>query len=299
MADGVGRRGRIGLAEDGAAGHEHRRPRGGGDRRRAHIDPAVTREHFERTYKDDSYFKVSRRPIFAHLVEVINAAAPARASILDIGGARGDLMATVLARRPDVEATVQDLSKVATDVAASAHGFVTITGDAAALASHRKQYDVVVLSDVLYYEPHLTVLWSALSRLVRPGGTIVIRVPNKALLVQLGQLWRRLIHSRARRDEQDSVSFYNPEHIFLFRRGYLRRRLKSVGFNRVRFIPSPVLSSATRLGGPMFAMAKMLNWMTFGGVVASPAMIVVAKRGAGPEIVEPKRKAEEEIRIRG
>ena len=186
-------------------------------------------------------------------------------------------MATVLARRPDLKVTVQDLSKVATEFAATTHGFQTLTGDADALASHGEQYDVVVLSDVLYYEPQLTVLWSALSRLVRRGGTIIIRVPNKAPLVQLGQLWHRTIQWNARRNEQDAVSFYNPEHIFLFRRGYLRRRLNSIGFNRVRFIPSPVLSGATRLGAPIFALAKLINRLTFEAAVASPAMIVVAK----------------------
>jgi 2-polyprenyl-3-methyl-5-hydroxy-6-metoxy-1,4-benzoquinol methylase len=261
----------------------------------AHIDPAIIKEHFERTYKDDNYFKVARRPIFEHLAGVIDAAAPPGAGILDIGGARGDLMATALGRRPDLKVTVQDLSKVATDFAATAHGFQTLTGDADTLASHRGQYDVVVLSDVLYYEPRLTVLWSALSRLVRPGGTIVIRVPNKAPLVQLGQLWRRIIHGRAGQDAQDSVSFYNPEHIFLFRRGYLRRRLNSVGFDRVRFIPSPVLSSGTALGAPMFALAKILNRVTLQGAVVSPAMIVVASRRESPEggrELAPMRNAE-------
>src|SRR5665213_3383537 len=56
----------------------------------AHIDPTVIKEHFERTYKDDSYFRVARGPIFAHLAAVIDTAAPPDASVLDIGGARGD-----------------------------------------------------------------------------------------------------------------------------------------------------------------------------------------------------------------
>lgn len=204
-------------------------------------------------------------------------------------------MAAVILRRPDLGVTVHDLSKVATDFAANTHRFPTLTGDAHTLASHRERYDVVVLSDVLYYEPHLTVMWSALSKLVRPGGTVLIRVPNRAPLVRLSQLWRQLAHSRIRQIEQDRVSFYNPEHIFLFRRGYLRRRLRSVGFSRVHFVPSPVLSGATTLGTPILALAKILNRLTLQGVVATPAMIVVGTRQqdpTGPKRQKPHPKVE-------
>lgn len=244
----------------------------------ARIDPEVIKDHFERSYQDDSYFKVARKPIFDHLAEEIAAAAPQHGRILDVGGARGDLMATLLERRPDLNVTVQDLSKVATDFAATTHGFQTLTGDADMLATHREQYDVVVLSDMLYYEPNLTVLWTALSRLVRPAGSIILRVPNKAPLVRLGQLWRRIVQGKAKQNEQDSVAFYNPEHIFLFRRGYLRRRLNSIGFNRVRFIPSPILSGASKLGAPIFALAKLISRLTFHSAVASPAMVIVATK---------------------
>jgi 2-polyprenyl-3-methyl-5-hydroxy-6-metoxy-1,4-benzoquinol methylase len=64
-------------------------------------------------------------------------------------------MAQVVARRPDLRAVVNDISPAATSYAAKYFGLTTLTGDAHELAAHRQQYDVVVASDVLYYESNL------------------------------------------------------------------------------------------------------------------------------------------------
>jgi 2-polyprenyl-3-methyl-5-hydroxy-6-metoxy-1,4-benzoquinol methylase len=246
----------------------------------AHIDPATIRGHFEVAYKDDEYFRVSRRPIFDHLVGVIDEVAPRDARVLDIGGARGDLMAQLVARRPDVGVVVNDISAAATDWVAANRGFATLTGGADALASHRERYDVVVLSDVLYYESQLRVLWDALSRLVAPGGSIVIRVPNKRVPIALGQMAYRLTRARSRRALQDRIPFFNPEHIFLFRQQYLRRRLHSAGFTEVQALPSPLLAGRTSAatGSALFILASGVNRLLGHTLVLTPAMVVVGRR---------------------
>jgi 2-polyprenyl-3-methyl-5-hydroxy-6-metoxy-1,4-benzoquinol methylase len=249
----------------------------------AHIESDTIRQHFEVAYKEDDYFRESRKAIFEHLAAVIDGLAPRGARILDIGGARGDLMATVVARRPDLNVTVNDLSKIATDWAAMHFGFTTLTGDANTLATHSEQYAVVVLSDVLYYEPNLSVLWSVLSRLTSWGGSIVLRLPNKALLIRLGHIWFQLTHTKVRRMLQDRVPFYNPEHIFLFRQRYLRNRLKSIGCTRVQFVPSPLLRTAKSPAAhaALFRLASIINRMSRGSLVLTPSMLVVgARRGA-------------------
>ena len=249
----------------------------------AQIDPETIREHFEVAYKNHDYFRRSRNAIFQHLVTVVDSLASRNDRILDIGGARGDLMAKVVARRPDLIPTVNDLSKAATDWAADQFGFATLTGDANQLAAHSEQYGVVVLSDVLYYEPNIAVLWSALPRLIRPGGALVIRVPNRALLIRLGQLWFRLTHTRAGRALRDRVSFYNPEHIFVLRQPYLRSRIMELGFQRVQAIPSPLLSNANSsvAQSTFFRLALIANHLSRHTLVLTPSMLLIG-RNRGP-----------------
>jgi 2-polyprenyl-3-methyl-5-hydroxy-6-metoxy-1,4-benzoquinol methylase len=211
----------------------------------AHIDPETIKGHFEVAYKDDEYFRVARRPIFEHLTGLIDELSPQGARILDVGGARGDLMAQLVSRRPDVSVVVNDISEAATSWAAGNRGFATLRGGADELAAHQGQYDVVVLSDVLYYEAKLSVLWDALTRLVAPGGSVVIRVPNKEMLIALGQLAFRLTHDGTERELQDRTYLFNPEHVYLFRQRYLRNRLKAAGFAEVQSLPSPLLASGS------------------------------------------------------
>jgi len=242
----------------------------------ARIDPDIVRRHFERTYKDDEYFRIARKAIFEHLSSTIARLAPRGARVLDVGGARGDLMATLVARRPDLDATVHDISSIATASAAARFGFATLTGDVSVLVGHQQHYDVVVLSDVLYYEPNLTQVWQVLPRLLHPGGSLVLRLPNKALLIRLGGIWTEIAHSRRKRLLQDRIHFYNPEHIFLFRRRYLRRRLTDVGFARVRFMPSPPLATRHPLGVAPVLLGKIISRASFLALTLTPSMLVTA-----------------------
>lgn len=244
----------------------------------ANIDPSTVLDHFEVAYKDNRYFRVSREAIFEHLSNVISRLSPKGASILDIGGARGDLMAKVVARRPDLRVVINDISKEATDWAAEHFGFATLTGSANDLAVHRDRYDVVVLSDVLYYEPNIKVLWNALSRLIRKGGSIVIRVPNKYFMIRLGQFWYRFTRTKSQQGMQDKISFFNPEHIFVLRYKYIHNRLMSMGFKEVEITPSPLLGggNAYSLGPLFFQLAVKVIKMS--GYCLTPAMLVIGSK---------------------
>lgn len=207
----------------------------------AHIDQNTIRGHFEGAYNSEEYFRVSRHPILDHLASVIADLSPEGACVLDIGGARGDLMAKLVARRPDVRVVVNDIAESKTNWVAENLGFTTLSGGANELAAHQRKYDVVVLSDVLYYEPNLRALWDVILHLVSPGGSIVIRVPNKSFLISIGQLWWRFTHTRRQQAMQDRVRFFNPEHIFICRQQYIRNRLRTMGFLRIQVLPSPPL----------------------------------------------------------
>lgn len=244
----------------------------------AHIDSDIIHGHFERAYKDEEYFRVLRGPIFHHLVDVIDTLCRRGARIVDIGGARGDLMAQVIARRPDVRVVINDISETATSYAARNFGFATLTGDVKALAVPEHQYDLVVLSDVLYYEPNLRILWAELSRLVCQGGAVVIRVPNKHVAIRLGQLWYRFTHTKARQAMQDRIRFFQPEHIFILRQRYLRSRLTRMGFT-VNALPSPPLGdSHPAIGSVLFNLAMAVNRLSRHALVPTPAMLLVGRR---------------------
>lgn len=242
-----------------------------------HLDPRVVRQHFDVVYKDDSYFRFSRNRIFHHMARVIDQLAPRGARVLDVGGARGDLMSHLAARRPDLYVVVNDIAEASTGSAAERFGFATLTGDARVLAGHEGKYDVVVLSDMLYYEPDIRLLWTALGRLLAPGGCVVIRVPNKWAWIRLWQRWYRATRSRTRQRLQDRIRLFNPEHIFIMRPAYLARRLARMGFRRVRVFPSPLLASAgtTLLSSAVFGLANALHRLSGGAVALTPSILVV------------------------
>lgn len=233
----------------------------------AHIDPLVLRAHFEIAYKEDRYFREGRAPIFRHLAGVIDELAGRRARVLDIGGARGDLMHEVVRRRPDLRVVVHDVSTTATTFAATRFGLPTLTADTPGLASHPGRYDVVVLSDVLYYEPDLRMLWLALSRLIRPGGAFVARVPNKLLLMRITRAWRK----------RDRIPFFNPEHVHILGRRYLSDRLRGLGFARVRALPSPLLATGVpaSLSHLSHRLAEAAHRLSGGSLLLTPSMLVV------------------------
>ena len=249
----------------------------------AHLPRTVTDAHFETAYKDRDYFAHRRRLIFEHLVDHVSRLVPVGGRVLDIGGAQGDLMHLLRAKRADIHPVVQDISESALRYAATTYGLDVIPGALEGLAAHTGQYDAVVLSDVLYYEPDLPRLWELLRRLLADGGHVVIRVPNKLWLISMTARVQDLCMRRENRELQQDVPFFNPEHLYVFDRAYLRSRLVHMGFRNVRFRETPVLMG--RPGAFSSAAVRGLRWfgaaaakVTGGRMLLSPAMLVSAQR---------------------
>jgi SAM-dependent methyltransferase len=245
----------------------------------------IVRRHFEVTYKDRAYFVKQRRLVFDDLVRRVSRRQPGKGTVLDIGGAQGDLMAAVQRARPDLQVCVHDLSAAATEYAARHFGVETLHGDIASLAQLDRQFDVVVLSDVLYYEPCITAAWDAIGRLVAPGGAVLLRLPNRLPLIRLAALARRLRPRGTPAALQDDIAFYNPEHLYVLSRRYLARRLSALGFRQVRFETSPPMlpeGGAVRQA-PFRAVeliARRVCALTGGALLLSPTMIVEGVRAA-------------------
>lgn len=251
------------------------------------IDPKVISYHFEKAYKDEEYFISQRRRIFEQITRIADKVVPQGGKILDVGGAKGHLLATLKTHRPDLKFMLNDLSKNACDFAESKYGFQTILGGINELEKISSRFDVVILSDVIYYEPELSRLWAVLPRLVSENGTIIIRVPNKLALIRFWQFMKCTIFP-AGSEMQDRIKFFNPEHLFVFSQRYLSTRLKSIGFQQVVTVPSELLvKGPDDLMHPfLYYVCRMLSIISFGKFVITPSQFILAKK----QCIKKKKK---------
>ena len=75
------------------------------------LDQEVITKHFENTYNDELYFLEQRKYIFDHIASLANKYTPESGKVLDIGGGKGHLLNNIKSARPDILATLNDLSK--------------------------------------------------------------------------------------------------------------------------------------------------------------------------------------------
>lgn len=240
-----------------------------------YIDPDIIRLHFEQAYKDESYFSDQRTAVFDQIVRLADKYAPSEGRVMDIGGAQGHLLAKLRQQRPDLKCTLSDVSKEACDYAARRHGFHTICARIPELVGLGQRFEVVLMIDVMYYEPEIRKLLHAVNHLVEDSGTLIARLPNRLLLMRLAQ--------KLRVDSQttSAITFFNPEHVLVFSRAYLKARLSGLGFTDIRFLPSSMLISSPYLALPCsvyYFVSFFLHWLTFGAVMLTPSFIVIARR---------------------
>ncbi|RFA30938.1 hypothetical protein CAI21_02880 [Alkalilimnicola ehrlichii] len=251
-------------------------------------------QHFELNYKDEAYFLHQRRQIFRQIADLVSSAAPLKGRILDVGGAKGHLMAVVQRQRPDLQITVNDLSNDACASAAAHFGFETICGGLSSLDDVVQTFDVVVMSDVIYYEADVQALWRLLPSLVAPGGTLIIRIPNKLLPIKLWQrLSRRLAPHKI--DTRDRIPLFNPEHLFIFPPHFLAQQLHLIGFQAIQRLPSRPL---TKPGGKevvqplLHTAARLVHSVSKGRLVISPSLLLIANRSQADDAAQtPHLKA--------
>jgi len=249
----------------------------------AHIDPVSVRDHFEKAYKDEPYFRIQRRPIFESIARLVATLAPPGARVLDVGGARGDLLVALRELRPDLALTLCDVSEQACRLAEQTHGLRAIQGSSGELTGLDELFDVVLLVDVAYYEADIRALWQMLDRLVADGGCVVMRVPRRAGWIRATAGPRRLL-ARLRGREAASIPLFNPEHVFVFSRRYLATRLAALGFEQIDFRPSPPLRTRSGwrdLHAAQYRTARAIHRATFGALALSPSVLVVARRAQG------------------
>jgi 2-polyprenyl-3-methyl-5-hydroxy-6-metoxy-1,4-benzoquinol methylase len=243
------------------------------------IDSRVIQSHFEQTYKEETYFRNSRRRIFEQIAALADLAAEPGANTLDIGGAKGHLLVTLRKRRPDLHFVLNDLSKEACSYAAETYGFRTLCGDVNALKASLDKYDLIIMSDVIYLVPELDEYWTSVASLASRNGVVIIRVPNRYVLIRLWQFMIRLVNGWTQPEMQDHIAFFNPEHLYVFSRRYLATRLKRLGFDQVTTMPSELLVKTQgdfwhRL---YFFLCQIVSKLSCGKWILTPSLLLIAK----------------------
>lgn len=205
------------------------------------IDPSIIRHHFDRAYTDEDYFVRRRKDIFDQVVQLASSHAPLHGHVLDIGGAKGHAMAALRDARPDLTVVVNDLSPSKCEWVESHYGLRSLCGSAPELLAYPGTFDVITLIDVLYYEPNLSKLWDALARLLRPGGVLIIRIPNNNSRIVWYQRMLDWFVPRRVRDRADTVRSFNPEHLYVLSKQYMTQRLRTLGCRSIAWVPSALL----------------------------------------------------------
>lgn len=251
------------------------------------IDSKVIQSHFEQTYKDEAYFSQWRRRIFEQISRIADSVAPMEGKILEVGGAKGHLLSILKRQRPDLHFVLNDISIEACHHAESTYGFQTILGGFNELNQVSSRFDVVILSDVIYYEPELRKMWGTLPRLVSENGVVIIRVPSKLTFIRLWQFISQSIYRHGDTEMQDNIKFFNPEHLYVFSKSYLLKRLKKLGFCQVVAVPSELLvDDRKELWNAFFYyLCRMLWVISFGKIIITPSLLVIAKKTSRDEVI--------------
>lgn len=247
-----------------------------------HIDPVVIKKHFEQAYKDEEYFKTRRKPIFDFIADLVEKLCPVSGTAIDVGGAKGHLLAQIRQRRPDIDLTLSDISEISCRHAMSKHGFKSICAPIPELCRLDRRFDVVTLIDSMYYEPDIHGVWRVIDHLVKDTGVLILRVPNTFRLIRISRRLKSDFNGSISPESVSRVRFFNREQVYVYSKKYLTGKLKKHGFKRVTYLPSPLLSReqpTSLLTRTLFEVSRVVSASTLGGAIITPALIVVAQRG--------------------
>lgn len=243
------------------------------------IDLAIRVAHFKTAYRDDSYYESERRTVFEHITRLVHRLSPKGGSIIDVGGAQGHLALMLRQFNPEYELTVTDISIEACRKAKTHKNLDAVCLTVENLSEINRQYGVILMIDVIYYTEDINGAFESVLACLRPGGWLIMRIPNRLWWIEPAQALRKLIDDR---DVSDRVLGVNPEHQFFLSRKYLRRKFKALGLDHLRFMPSPTgdrngfLQKMTFTA--LFYFCRSIYYMTFGGCCLSPSQVVLARK---------------------
>jgi 2-polyprenyl-3-methyl-5-hydroxy-6-metoxy-1,4-benzoquinol methylase len=161
--------------------------------------------------------------------------------LLDVGCAAG-LFLVALREQGGWDVEGVELDGGTADYARRTYGLTVHTGTLEAAALPSAYFDAVTLWDVLEHLHEPTATLREVRRILRPGGTVVLRVPNVAALDArlFGEAW---------------AGYDAPRHLYVYSPQTLRATLETAGFRVQAWDTAigawPVFALSTR-----FAMAR-------------------------------------------
>jgi 2-polyprenyl-3-methyl-5-hydroxy-6-metoxy-1,4-benzoquinol methylase len=183
------------------------------------------------------------------------------------------------ASNPEYEVTVNDLSVSACQTARAQFGLDTICCTIGDLKDHGRKFDVALVIDSIYYVTNINRAWESLSACLNQEGTILLRLPNK--MWWIGPL-QRLKGLLGMNRQADRVYGLNPEHVYVFTRSYLKKRLARLGFEKIVFYPSPPLHCERKLAEFLsrliYGFSMAVYYLSIRRVCISPSQLVLASR---------------------
>jgi glycosyltransferase involved in cell wall biosynthesis/SAM-dependent methyltransferase len=190
-----------------------------------------------------------RRALLADIAARLRALAPP-GRLLDVGSGGGHLMAAAGALGWQPIGT--DLSHEACVAARAAGRAPAVNAGADALPFRAGSLDAVALVNVLDHTTGPRVVLGEAARVLRPGGVLIVRVPNGAFHAP----WARLLGALGPLARWRGWDAYPVLHVFAFGPAALRRLVERHDFEVVSVLNSGLVSPAPGPARP--------GWMTSG-----------------------------------
>lgn len=236
----------------------------------SHADPATVYVDGYHSGQTGFHLDAEREPFASYVRQVeqrrvagVRRLVPPPARLLDVGCGTGRF----LRQAATAGFAVTGLEPVeGTAASARASGLDVRTGVLQA-APDPGTWDVVTAFHVLEHMTDVPVFLSVLRALPRPGGRVVLEVPN----------WRSL----CRREAGDRWSLLSPgEHITFFSRAVLARAMSEAGFTQV-VVRSPSWVGAPQNAGQALTDLGLRRWAPAVRPVCTRQSGVLTPRGAG------------------
>jgi 2-polyprenyl-3-methyl-5-hydroxy-6-metoxy-1,4-benzoquinol methylase len=151
---------------------------------------------------------------FNHYIDLIKNLGVSGGKLLDIGAATGFFMS--IAKKRSFRVVGVELSDFAARKGRE-NGLDIVTGDLLNTNFEGESFDVITMFDVLEHVPDPKKLIQEVSRVLRPGGLIIINTPDAE------SLWARVLGKRWQ-------LIMPPEHINYFSPKNLSKYLEDVGY---------------------------------------------------------------------
>ncbi|HUY62281.1 MAG TPA: class I SAM-dependent methyltransferase [Candidatus Paceibacterota bacterium] len=169
-------------------------------------------------YVDYDEDKAAMKPVFERCLAMVEEVRPIRGKLLDVGAANGYFVGVANARGWDAEGI--EISSYAAEEGRR-RGLAIQTGTLEDISFPDGTFDAVTMFDVLEHIPHPVSAVRAVTRMLRPGGALLINTPDTGSLVarMFGKRWHLYVP---------------PEHLALFNAENLTKLLWSEGFEVLR-----------------------------------------------------------------